>query len=140
MAEEQEQLQASLTDLLDGSGSNSESIDWDALQDDDVRRSVEDALEGKRLLGTLETDVVSSNFERRVRHRIRRRSGGRLFSHHVPPTGFGLTIDAFIVLAVAIMAAGWFLIQEPPAPPDTFFNDPPNEASRTTPAESEGSP
>ena len=134
MTQSRDQLDASLTNLLDEQETVAEDGDLkERVMDESAREALEVAREGRALLKALPTHAVPLAFERRVRQRVRRRTGGRYFSPAPPSFGFGLSIDAFVVLAVAIMAACWFLAQSPQAPSSVLFPDPPSAESNVPP-------
>ena len=134
MPKSRDKIDALLTDLLD-EAEVSESSHELISAEPELRNALEDARAGQALLQQLTPRPTPAHFERRVQQRVRRRSGGRYFSHMPTPFGFGVTIDAFVVLAVAIMAACWFMTQMP-APSTTFYSDPPNIESHDIPGQS----
>ncbi len=135
MTQNRDQRDASLTDLLDEQQTSPGDRDRKGLSaEEDYEQELDSAREGQALLKQLSTRSVPAAFERRVRQRVRRRTGGRYFSPAPPSFGFGLSIDAFVVLAVAIMAACWFLHQSPGAPSSVFFPDPPSVEAKIPPS------
>ena len=130
MSQFRDQEDARLTDELDALDARGSSPTQ--MKDAEVpslSSELEEARDGQALLKRLPNRSVSSAFERRVQQRVRRRTGGRYFSPTPPGFGLGLSIDAFVVLAVAIMAACWFMLQMPNAPSSVLFPDPPSAES-----------
>ena len=133
MPDSQNTFGGDLTDWVDRTDGLTPHPHADSM-DSQTRQSLEDAVEARRLLKTLELPVAPPHFERRVQFKVRRRSAGRYFSAYPSAQNFIVSFDAFIVLAVAIMAACWFLIQEPVMAENAFFVDPPkSEIKSKTP-------
>jgi hypothetical protein len=133
MTKPRNQIDASLTELLDGQESSVENVSHiEHSGDIDIQLELADARAGQNLLKQLTPRPVASHFERRVQQRVRRRTGGRYFGQPTTPFGFGVTIDAFVVLAVAIMAACWFLTHNPTTG-ETLFPDPPHTEVKRIP-------
>ena len=124
MSKSRDQIEALLTEVLDETAAASHG-DRAIVDEPDLRAELDEARAGKALLTQLTPRSTPAHFERRVQQRVRRRTGGRYYSPAPTPFGFGITIDAFVVLAVAIMAACWFMSQMP-APASTLFPDPPS--------------
>jgi hypothetical protein len=125
-------IDASLTEMLDGQSPSTEVLDRAEKSGAvDIQRELGEARAGQDLLQKLTPQPVSAHFERKVQQRVRRRTGGRYYGQATTPFGFGVTIDAFVVLAVAIMAACWFLTQIPPH--EVLFTDPPQVPIKPTP-------
>ena len=133
MPKSHDQLDALLTDTLDGNVQG-EGVDELAPLDSELHAELEHARAGIALLNQLAPHAAPARFERRVQQRVRRRTGGRYFSPAPTPFGFGVTIDAFVVLAVAIMSACWFMTQMP-VQSAKFFSDPPNVESKQLPTQ-----
>jgi len=102
---------AQLTDFLEGNvdGEEQASIEL-LLSDPAVRAEMEAARAGRDLLSELGTKPTPQNFLRKVQRRVRRKSGGRHFHPAQQPFGFGLSIEVFVVVAVAVMAACWMIL------------------------------
>ena len=116
MNDERDDMDGLLTDALDGK--SSQDID-NALQMPELREALEMARAGKALLAEVDSESPPAQFVARVTQRVRRRSGGRYFNPMDRPFGMLVSIDAFIVLAIAVIAACWFLVETPqqPSPP-----------------------
>lgn len=103
--------EARLTDYLDG---ELPSDEFDALfdGDDDLRRALDDAREGRDLLATLDRPAVPHNFLRKVQRRMRRRTAGRFGNPAMPqPFGWKLSVEVFVVIAVVVMAGCWYILE-----------------------------
>ena len=109
-----------LTDLLDAGAETS------AIEEAALVAEFEDARSGRNLLASLTPQPTPVGFSRRVQTRVRRRTGGRFFHPADRPFGYVVSVEAFVVLAVAVMAACWLMldnrsmVQSP-----TLFLDPP---------------
>lgn len=105
-----EPLAARMTDYLDGALGEDDAAELDALLGDDARRTLDEAREARALLADLPRPAVPRDFLRKVQRRVRRRSGGRYFHPAVQPFGWRLPVEAFVVVAIAVMAACWFVL------------------------------
>ena len=117
-------ISVQLTDLID-SGS-----DVDAIDDEHLLAEFEEALSGRNLLTTLKPHPTPVGFSRRVQTRVRRRTGGRFFHPASRPFGYVVSVEAFVVLAVAVMGACWLMLDhqmETHSP--TLYPDPPEVES-----------
>ena len=112
---------AALTDALDNGFL---CLEDSSTLDSETSRSLIEARRGQTLLKGLKKKPVPAHFERRVQTRVRRRTGGRYYSYVPTPIGMGLGIDVFVILAVVVMAACWFMNQHVVIEPQ-FFVDPP---------------
>ena len=102
---------AQLTDLLEGNVDGEEQTSVESLlSDPTLRAEMETARAGRDLLQGLGTKPTPPNFLRKVQRRVRRKSGGRHFHPAQQPFGFGLSIEVFVVVAVAVMAACWMIL------------------------------
>jgi len=110
MTTKRDEIDALLTDALDGSTS-SEILE--VLQEPELKAEFEAAESARSLLADIQSKPVPNQFVARVTQRVRRRTGGRYFHPADRPFGMLVSIDAFIVLAVAVMAACWFLLDSP---------------------------
>ena len=108
-----ERIDELLTDALDGAVSSELTDSLNALELDD---ELKDAEVARSLLQSVEVEPVPVQFMRRVNHRIRRRSGGQYFNEQKTMGGMWISIDAFVVLAVAVIAACWFFLNQPTMP------------------------
>lgn len=111
MSTSSELREARLTDYLDDELDPASRGELDALFDDDValRHSLDEAREARDLLRGLARPAVPRGFLRKVQRRVRRRTAGRAAG--VLPFGFGLSIEVFVVVAVAVMAGCWFVME-----------------------------
>lgn len=106
-----ERLAARLTDYLDGQLDDAAAAELDALLGDDaLREALDQARGGRDLLGGLQRPAVPRDFLRKVQRRVRRRSGGRYFHPAVQPFGWRMSVEVFVVIAVAVMAGCWFIM------------------------------
>lgn len=80
-------------------------------EDEALARSVADAREARGLLRELDPAPVPADFLRKVKRRIRRRSGGRYFSLAAAPLGYRLSVEVFAVIAIAVMAACFLYLE-----------------------------
>ena len=109
-----------LTDLLDA-GAEKNAIEEAALV-----AEFEEARSGRNLLASLTPQATPVGFSRRVQTRVRRRTGGRFFHPADRPFGYVVSVEAFVVLAVAVMAACWLMLDNRrQAQSPTLFLDPP---------------
>ncbi|MEE2757035.1 MAG: hypothetical protein VYA30_10260 [Myxococcota bacterium] len=129
MMDPKDDADAALTDALD-SGQYGEFVDQG--MDSGTNQSLLEARHAQLLLKSLEKRPVPVHFERRVQTRVRRRTGGRYYSYVPPPIGVGLGIDVFVILAVVVMAACWFMNQQVVFEPQ-FFVDPPSSLNAPSP-------
>ena len=131
MKDQRDDLEVLLTDALDGK--SSQNIE-DVLKTPELLEELEMARAGQALLTDVGSESPPSQFVARVTQRVRRRTGGRYFNPMERPFGMLVSIDAFIVLAVAVIAACWFLIDGPqPAEPERIQLPPQVEIPRTPP-------
>jgi anti-sigma factor RsiW len=106
-----ENPRARLTDLLDGDLPDEERAAVEAMLDDpELRAEMEAARSGQALLRGLTPQPTPANFLRKVQRRVRRKSAGRHFHPAHSPIGFGISIEVFIVVAIAVMAACWMVL------------------------------
>ncbi len=110
MIHREDAREAPLTDLVDG------LVGEDAVRalleaDPALRRTVDEAREGRALLDGLAPRAVPRDFLRKVQRRVRRRTGGRFFHPAAQPFGFRMSVEVFVVVAIAVMAACWFMLQ-----------------------------
>jgi anti-sigma factor RsiW len=123
--------EARATDLLDGALEDQEIAALLAA-DPELADEVDAARDAQALLRQLPSKPVPRDFLRKVQRRVRRRSGGRFFHPAVQPFGFRLSVEVFVVVAVAVMAACWFIIDTGHrAGPGPLVEEPPIE--RVTP-------
>ncbi len=116
---------ARLTEYLDGELDDAAAAELDALLSDDaLRDALEEARGGRDLLGGLQRPAVPRDFLRKVQRRVRRRSGGRYFHPAVQPFGWRLSVEVFVVIAVAVMAGCWFIMGVGRAPQPIVDDDP----------------
>jgi len=102
---------ARLTDLLEGEIPDGERPAVEAMLDDpELRAELEAARSGRALLRGLTPQPSPVNFLRKVKRRVRRKSGGRHFHPAHQPFGYGLSVEVFIVVAIAVMAACWMVL------------------------------
>ena len=102
---------AHLTDFLEGNVDDGQQASIELLLSDPALRAEMDAARaGRALLKGLDTQPTPQNFLRKVQRRVRRKSGGRHFHPAQQPFGFGLSIEVFIVVAIAVMAACWMVL------------------------------
>jgi anti-sigma factor RsiW len=104
-----------LTDYVDGELSDEERREFEAIlaEDDALRHEVDDARAARLLLRGLadaEPRPVPRDFLRKVQRRARRnlrrdafRNGNALF--------LGISVEIFVVIAIAAMAACWFFAE-----------------------------
>ncbi len=107
-----EQLQGErLTDYLEERLSDQEELAEaeSLLEDPEIAAEFEEAREGLELLQGLRPQPVPQHFLRKVQRHVRRRSGGRFFALSPAPS-FRFSIEIFVVIAVAVMAACWFAL------------------------------
>ena len=131
MTDQRDDIDVLLTEALDGKSSQDIA---EALQAPELREELEVARSGKALLEDVGSASPPEQFVARVTQRVRRRSGGRYFNPMERPFGMLVSIDAFIVLAVAVIAACWFLVDPPSTPPPERIQLPAQiEIPRTTP-------
>ena len=83
-----------ITDMIDA-GEPPETLDDNALMD------FYEARDGFTLLQQLEEVHVPIGFSRRLKSRVRRRSGGRLFNPVHQPFGPRISVESFVILAIA---------------------------------------
>lgn len=114
--ERDEALLGQLNDYLDGSLDEAARAELEALlaEDPDFAEELEAAQESQRLLSTLAPEPVPRGFLKKLQRRMRRRSGGRLFSYQTSPASFTLSVEVFVVVAVVVIAACWILMQSAP--------------------------
>ena len=110
MKNQRDDIEMLLTDALDGK--SSQDID-DVLKTPELLEELETARAAQALLGEVSPESPPAQFVARVTQRVRRRTGGRYFNPMERPFGMLVSIDAFIVLAVAVIAACWFLVDGP---------------------------
>ena len=109
-----------LTEIID-SGVGDKAIDEPHLQ-----AALAEAREGRDLLIGLTPHPTPVGFSRRVQTRVRRRTGGRFFHPANRPFGYVVSVEAFVVLAVAVMAACWLMLDSSKERlPTTLYPDPP---------------
>ncbi|MCA9539438.1 MAG: hypothetical protein KC620_11155 [Myxococcales bacterium] len=114
---------ARLTDLVERALPTTEA---DALLDDvTLRREVEEAREARALLRGLDRRPVPPDFLRKVQRRVRRKSGGRFFHPASQPLGFRLSVEVFVVVAIAVMAACFVLMDVGRVGPGPLVEEPP---------------
>ena len=115
-----------VTELLDA-GADEGMIEASGLEAElDASRA------GRDLLMGLTPQPTPVGFSRRVQTRVRRRTGGRFFHPGNRPFGYVVSVEAFVVLAVAVMAACWLMLDsshEASAP--ILYVDPPAAESPT---------
>ena len=129
MTTNNDKIAALITDAVDRS---SDGGGREPLETPELRAELETAQSAQALLTTLEQQPVPNQFMARVTQRVRRRTAGRYFHPADRPFGMMVSIDAFIVLAVAVMAACWFLIKAPTDPAPKRLDPPsPIEAPKT---------
>ncbi len=106
-----DRLAARLTDYLDGELDDAAAAELDALLDDGaLRDALAEAREGQDLLRGLQRPAVPRDFLRKVQRRVRRRSGGRYFHPAAQPFGWRMSVEVFVVVAIAVMAGCWFIM------------------------------
>lgn len=124
---------ARLTDFLEGQLSAEDAELQELLgADAALKEAFEDARIARSLLTELRPEPTPQHFLRKVQRKIRRRSGGRYF--HPVNTGvtYTVTIEAFVVIAVVIMAACWFFLETGRLqPPSTLVEVPAIEGTLT---------
>ena len=97
-----------------------------AVTDEKVRAELDDASTARDLLGQLTPLSTPVGFSRRVQTRVRRRTGGRYFHPMQRPFGYVVSVEAFVVLAVAVMAACWLMLERSgDGAPAVLYPDPP---------------
>ncbi len=126
-----EAREARLTDLVDG-GVGEDEVRALIEADPELARALDEARGGRALLGELGPKPVPRDFLRKVQRRVRRRSGGRFFHPAAQPFGFRLSVEVFVVIAVAVMAACWFMLDTSrrQAGPGPLVEEPSLEAPR----------
>tara|TARA_B100001250_G_scaffold279088_1_gene241476 strand:+ start:301 stop:696 length:396 start_codon:yes stop_codon:yes gene_type:complete len=131
MTRKRDKIDALLTDAVDGETSNEV---LNVLKESDLQEEFETADSVRTLLAGVESEPVPNQFVAKVTQRVRRRTGGRYFHPADRPFGMLVSIDAFIVLAVAVMAACWFLLNPAVDVPAERVDFPPKiEAPKGTP-------
>lgn len=112
MSTSEELREARLTDYLDDELDPASREELDALfaGDEALRRSLDDARAARDLLRGLERPAVPRGFLRKVQRRVRRRAAER-GAPGAFPFGMGLSVEVFVVVAVAVMAACWFVME-----------------------------
>lgn len=112
MSTAEELREARLTDYLDDELDPASREELDALFEGDeaLRRSLDDARAARELLRGLPRPAVPRGFLRKVQRRVRRRTAGR-GAPGAFPFGMGLSVEVFVVVAVAVMAACWFVME-----------------------------
>lgn len=113
MSTSEELREARLTDYLDDELDPASREELDALcaGDEALRRSLDDARAARDLLRGLERPAVPRGFLRKVQRRVRRRTAGRPGTPGALPFGIGLSVEVFVVIAVAVMAGCWFILE-----------------------------
>ena len=109
-----------ITELIDS------GLDAPVIEDHDFVAEFEEARSGHALASSLSSRPTPAGFARRVQTRVRRRSGGRYFHPASRPFGYVVSVEAFVILAVATMAACWLMLDsrsEASAP--ALYLDPP---------------
>ena len=120
----QHSLDVLITELID----SGEAPD---LLDDATLDAFSKAQQSQTLLQQLDSLPAPAGFTRRVQSRLRRRSGGRLFTPINQPFGHRMSVDAFVVVAVVVMAACWLMLDKAPLVDGPLYPDTP--ASTTPP-------
>lgn len=124
--EHTDEFEARLTDYLEGELDDADRAEIDALLEDaDIRTALEEAREARALLGGLSRPPVPRDFLRKVQRRVRRRSGGRYFHPAVQPFGWRMSVEVFVVVAIAVMAGCWFLLDAGHRAPAPIVDDAP---------------
>ncbi len=129
---EETRSERTLCDYLDGAldDPEREAVEARVGIDEDFALELERARGALDLLRDLDSKRPPRDFLRKVQRRVRRRSGGRYFHPAVQPFGFRLSVEVFVVIAVAVMAACWFMM-EPPIQAPTLVDEPALEAPAT---------
>jgi anti-sigma factor RsiW len=109
----EEAFEARLTDLVDGTLPPELQAELEAKLADDTEaaEALRGAREAQAILGRLDAPEVPRDFLRKVQRRVRRRSGGRYFHPVKDVMVFPISVEVFVVIAICVMAAIWFLLE-----------------------------
>lgn len=128
----QQDLEAQLCDFVDGSlVDEAVAAELKAMiaADPAVRAMYDEARDARALLGGLGAHPPPRDFLRKVQRKVRRRSGGRYFHPANVPVTYKISVEVFVVVAIAVMSACWFFMQAAnPAPPGPLITEPPLHA------------
>lgn len=124
IATEEQTLDARLTDYLDGGLDEAARAEIEA--DAALLEALEEARTARELLGGLPQRSPPRDFLRKVQRRVRRRSGGRYFhpAAQAQTLGYHIPIEAFAVIAIAVMAACYFFINTTTRAPGPLVEEP----------------
>ncbi len=105
---------ARLTEYVDGELTDDEQRELEAILAEDaaLRHEVDDARAARLLLrGLAEPRPIPRDFLRKVRRRARRNLRGGYFDRSGNILFFGVSVEIFVVIAIAAMAACWFFVE-----------------------------
>lgn len=134
----QETREARLTEYLDGTLDASARAEIEA--DAELIQALDQARSARELLGGLPSKAPPRDFLRKVQRRVRRRSGGRFFhpANPIQAPGYHISIEAFVIVAVVVMAACYFFINSTQRAPGPLVDEPVTTVEQ--PAESPATP
>lgn len=122
-----EAREALLTDYLDGAVADAE-LEALLAEDPEAAEALDEAREARRLLEGLAPEPVPRDFLRKVKRRVRRRSGGRYFHPAVAPFTYRISVEVFAVIAIAVMAACYLYLEAGRrVAPEQLHEEPPIE-------------
>lgn len=118
--------EARLTELLDsGVPLGAAEIEDLLAEDPEAREALEEARRARELLAELAPKAAPRDFLRKVQRQIRRRSGGRYFHPASGAISYRISVEVFVVIAVAVMSACWFFLEAArPALPGPLVEEP----------------
>lgn len=109
-----EAIEQQLCDFVDGSLVDERVIaELEAMiaADPAVEAMYQEARDARALLTGLDARPAPHNFLRKVQRQVRRRSGGRYFHPANVPVTYKISVEVFVVVAIAVMSACWFMLQ-----------------------------
>lgn len=109
-----EVIEQQLCDFVDGSLVDQRAIaELEAMiaADPAIEAMYEEARDARALLTGLDARPAPRDFLRKVQRQVRRRSGGRYFHPANIPVTYKISVEVFVVVAIVVMSACWFLLE-----------------------------
>lgn len=109
-----EVIEQQLCDFVDGSLVDAAVIaELEAMiaADPAIEAMYQEARDARELLVGLDARPAPRDFLRKVKRQVRRRSGGRYFHPASVPVTYKISVEVFVVVAIVVMSACWFLLE-----------------------------
>lgn len=121
-------IEAQLCDFVDGSLVDEAVIaELQAMiaADPAIEAMYNEARDARSLLTGLDPKPAPRDFLRKVQRQVRRRSGGRYFHPANVTVTYKISVEVFVVVAIAVMSACWFFLEAGrPTPPGPLTVEP----------------